>query len=161
MGPEHTAAASPGAATEPRPGLSPDRPRWLDHRVALLIIFLVALALRLLYLWDVSDQVFFRQLVVDQESYDLWATRIAGGDWIGDQPFYQDPLYPYLLALVYAVFGRNFLVVYVLQALISSAVAPARGNSTTWLKAPCFSHLIPHSSTCHSPSCSWTIPSMA
>lgn len=39
---------------------------------------------------------------VDEGSYDRWAQRIAGGDWIGDEVFFQEPGYAYGLAAVYA-----------------------------------------------------------
>ncbi len=84
-------------------------------------IFFLALVLRLLYVWDVSESAFFGQLVVDQASYDAWAMKIAAGDWLGSATFYQDPLYPYFLAIIYKAFGRSLLLVYILQAIISSA----------------------------------------
>ncbi len=34
----------------------------------------------------------------DSRAYDEWARRIAAGDWIGREVFYQAPLYPYFLA---------------------------------------------------------------
>jgi tetratricopeptide (TPR) repeat protein len=92
----------------------------IDYRLALIIIFLVSFGLRLLYLYDISDHVFFRQLLVDQASYDEWANQIASGDWIGEKTFYQDPLYPYFLAVIYSLFGRNLTLVYVIQALMSA-----------------------------------------
>ncbi len=35
--------------------------------------------------------------------------------------FYQAPLYPYFLGVVYAIFGRDLLIVRVIQAAIGSA----------------------------------------
>src|SRR6185295_16902767 len=49
------------------------------------------------------------------------AQRIAGGEWLGREVFYQAPLYPYLLGLIYAAAGRHLLLVRVVQALIGSA----------------------------------------
>ena len=72
---------------------------------------LLALALRLLYLADVSGQPFFTAPIVDQASYDRWAAAIAAsGDWLGQEPFYQDPLYPYFLAVIYKIFGRHLVL---------------------------------------------------
>jgi len=92
----------------------------IDLRLTLGVVFLLALGLRLLYLYDISDHVFFRQLLVDQASYDQWAREIASGDWIGEKTFYQDPLYPYFVAGIYSLFGRNLTLVYVIQALMSA-----------------------------------------
>src|SRR5206468_11805612 len=52
---------------------------------------------------------------------DEWAQRIAAGDWLGHEVFYQAPLYPYLLGVTYAIAGRSLLAVRILQALIGSA----------------------------------------
>ncbi len=86
----------------------------------LALAFILALCLRLVYIWEASRTPFFTGLVVDQLAYDGWARMIAAGHWLGSEAFYQDPLYPYLLAAVYSVFGRNLALVYVLQALLSS-----------------------------------------
>ena len=45
----------------------------------------------------------------DSRGYDEWARRIAGGDWLGHEVFYQAPLYPYLLGVIYAIAGRHLL----------------------------------------------------
>src|SRR5262249_8488824 len=50
--------------------------------------------------------------------YDEKAWRIAGGDWLGDAVFYQDPLYPYFLAALYRVFGRSYAAVYLVQSVL-------------------------------------------
>src|SRR5688572_17857510 len=57
----------------------------------------------------------------DANGYDQWAQRLAAGDWIGSDVFYQAPLYPYFLGLVYKIFGRDLLAVRIIQALIGSA----------------------------------------
>lgn len=97
-------------------------------RIALAALVALALALRVLYLIDVGDHVLARHLVVDQASYDAWARTIAAGDWLGSDVFYQDPLYPYLLAVLYALFGPQLLLVQALQVTLSSlAVLPLYG----------------------------------
>ena len=83
-------------------------------------ICLLALALRVLYILDVSDQPLFAHLVVDQLSYDEWAVEIAAGAWIGDDVFYQDPFYPYFLAVIYSIFGRSLGLVYLIQSALSA-----------------------------------------
>ncbi len=94
---------------------------WRNDRVLLVIIFFVALLFRLLYIHDISGQVFFDNLLIDQASYDEWAMRIVSGDWLGDKPFYQAPFYPYLLSIFYLIFGRDLVAVYIIQAAMSSA----------------------------------------
>ncbi len=56
----------------------------------------------------------------DSRSYDAWAQQLAAGDWIGRDVFYQAPLYPYFLGVVYRIFGRDLFVVRVIQAAIGS-----------------------------------------
>src|SRR5262245_15528238 len=57
----------------------------------------------------------------DSRAYDEWAQRIAGGEWIGRDVFYQAPLYPYFLGLIYTIIGRNLLAVRVIQCAVGSA----------------------------------------
>ncbi len=86
-----------------------------------LLIFVVALAVRLLHIWQLKDSPFFDTLLGDANGYDLWAQRLSSGDWIGSEVFYQAPLYPYFLGVVYAIFGRDLLILRIVQALIGSA----------------------------------------
>ena len=95
---------------------SPSRSRSL-----LLAILALALALRLAHWWAVRDQPFFAWLAMDSQEYDRWALEIARGDWRGSQVFFQAPLYPYLLALLYAAVGRSLDAIYLIQ--IGLAVA--------------------------------------
>ena len=86
-----------------------------------LLIFVVAFAVRLIHIWQLRSSPFFDTLLGDANGYDLWAQRLSGGDWVGSEVFYQAPLYPYFLGAVYALFGRDLLIVRVVQALIGSA----------------------------------------
>jgi len=76
---------------------------------------------RLLHIWQIRAAPFFSALMGDSHGYDEWAQRIAAGDWLGHEVFYQAPLYPYLLGVTYAIAGRSLLVVRIVQALIGSA----------------------------------------
>jgi tetratricopeptide (TPR) repeat protein len=86
-----------------------------------LVIFAVALGVRLIHVWQIRPSPFFDVLMGDANGYDQWARRLAGGDWIGSDVFYQAPLYPYFLGVIYAIFGRDLLVVRIVQAAIGSA----------------------------------------
>ncbi|HUQ86513.1 MAG TPA: tetratricopeptide repeat protein [Vicinamibacterales bacterium] len=86
-----------------------------------LAIFFVALAARLIHIWQLRASPFFDTLLGDANGYDKWAQRLAAGDWIGTDVFYQAPLYPYFLGGVYAIAGRDLLIVRILQAAIGSA----------------------------------------
>lgn len=84
------------------------------------VVFFLALTLRMLYLYEIYDNPFFWHLLIDEVAYDQWAQRIAAGEWLGKEIFYQDPLYPYFLGVIYSVIGRDLLWVRVIQLFIGS-----------------------------------------
>ena len=98
-------------------------------------IFATALAVRLLHVWQLRASPFFDVLMGDSRGYDEWARRIAGGEWIGRDVFYQAPLYPYMLGVVYAIAGRHLLLVRVVQAMIGSASCALVGGAAARLFA--------------------------
>ncbi|RKY58559.1 MAG: hypothetical protein DRP95_05845, partial [Candidatus Latescibacterota bacterium] len=76
----------------------------------LLAVVGVALALRLVYLFQLKGSPFFDVPIVDEKTYLEQAQKIASGELLGgNKPFWQTPLYPYFLALLYRLFGRDFL----------------------------------------------------
>jgi tetratricopeptide (TPR) repeat protein len=85
--------------------------------LGLLAIGIAALALRLAHVAALGDTPLLAVLIGDGRQYDRWAQRIAGGDWIGTGVYYQAPLYPYLLGLLYTVAGHDVAVVRLLQTL--------------------------------------------
>jgi tetratricopeptide (TPR) repeat protein len=106
------------------------RGRFADLRVAVsrasdgrlaLGLFIVAFLVRIAYLFEIRDSEFCRVLVGDAVAYDTWARAIAQGDWLGREVFYQAPLYPYFLAVVYSIAGPSATVVRVVQAALGGA----------------------------------------
>jgi tetratricopeptide (TPR) repeat protein len=99
---------------------------------AIAAVWTGAFLLRCLYIWQIGDAPFFELRIGDGEAYHLWAQRIAAGDWLGQDVFYQAPLYPYFLAIVYRIFGDGALQLRLIQAIIGAtscallAVAGAR-----------------------------------
>jgi len=88
--------------------------------VPALAIFIVALVIRLIHIWQIRRAPFFSVLLGDSRAYDAWARQLAQGDWLGREVFYQAPLYPYMLGAVYALAGRDLFVVRLGQAAIGS-----------------------------------------
>jgi tetratricopeptide (TPR) repeat protein len=84
-------------------------------------VFAVALLVRVVHVLQIRRAPFFTVLMGDSHGYDAWAQRIAGGDWLGQEVFYQAPLYPYFLGVIYAIVGRDLLLVRVVQIVIGSA----------------------------------------
>lgn len=96
-------------------------PRTPGERRLLLLLLAAALAVRLAHWWAVRDEPFFASLVMDSQEYDRWAREIAAGDWLGTQVFFQAPLYPYLLAALYSVFGPSLDAIYLAQIALAVA----------------------------------------
>jgi tetratricopeptide (TPR) repeat protein len=84
-------------------------------------VFGVALAVRLLHVFAIRGAPFFSLLMGDSRAYDEWARRIADGEWMGHEVFYQAPLYPYFLALLYKTIGRDLMAVRLVQSAIGAA----------------------------------------
>jgi tetratricopeptide (TPR) repeat protein len=82
---------------------------------------LLALAVRAVYFAELHDSPFFAVLVGDARRYDAWAREIVAGDWLGSGVFYQAPLYPYFLALVYKLAGPSTWTIRLLQASAGAA----------------------------------------
>ncbi|MEE8580118.1 MAG: glycosyltransferase family 39 protein [Myxococcota bacterium] len=78
-------------------------------------LFAIAFALRLVYLHQIQTIPSFHHLLIDAAAYDAWAQRIAAGDWLGSEAFYQAPAYPYFLAILYALAGHDLWFLHVVQ----------------------------------------------
>jgi 4-amino-4-deoxy-L-arabinose transferase-like glycosyltransferase len=104
-------------------------------------------ALAAVHLYFLHRSPLLRYLTVDLLGYDRWARAIAGGDWLGQGVFYQDPLYPYLMAIVYALTGPEVVHILVVQIAASCATVlvvrrlgerlfgPATGTIAAWAMA--------------------------
>lgn len=104
----------PAPGPQPEPA-TPHRPLREQHRTALVLALAFSAAVGLLSVFQFRDSPFFNLPIIDEASYVDWAKQIAGGDWLGKTIFYQDPLYPYFLGLIFALFGENYLLVRLLQ----------------------------------------------
>ena len=93
-----------------------DRRGWYP-----LAIFGIALAIRLVHVWQLRSAPFFGLTMGDAQSYHAWGLEILAGDWLGSETFYQAPLYPYFLGAVYALFGADLLAVRVVQSVLGAA----------------------------------------
>lgn len=89
-------------------------PLWLGG------LWAVALGLRLVYLYEVSDSPLWLVLLGDARSYDTWAHALTDGDWLGHDVFYQAPLYPYFMGAVYSVFGDGPWALRVVQCVLGA-----------------------------------------
>lgn len=86
----------------------------------LALVFVAAVLLRAIVLLELSQTPFFSTLIGDSMGYHLWAAELAAGDWVGSEVFYQAPLYPYLLGILYTAFGPDTLWVKLAQILLEA-----------------------------------------
>lgn len=85
------------------------------------VIGIVAVAVRLLHMSLIRSSTLAEVLMSDAESYDAWARQLAAGNWLDRGVFYQSPLYPHLMGLVYFLTGADAHHVRLLQALVGGA----------------------------------------
>jgi tetratricopeptide (TPR) repeat protein len=94
-----------------------------------LAVFGVALVLRLLHMAMIRGLPWFDVPIVDGANYARLARLVASGSLLGGrEAFWQPPLYPYLLALPFAIFGPGMTAVYLIQSAVGalSSVLAAR-----------------------------------
>jgi tetratricopeptide (TPR) repeat protein len=87
------------------------------------IIFLLALGVRVLYIFQIDDSPLFNHPPVDGLTYLQHAAKLAAGNWLGsgEPPFWQPPLYPYLLGLHRVLFADQiFYSLRFFQIIIGS-----------------------------------------
>ncbi len=87
-----------------------------DGRRWPMILFVAALILKVIYVWQSADALNIRVPIMDSRYYDEMARDIVHGHILQHDAFFMGPLYPYVLALIYATLGRDFMVVRLLQA---------------------------------------------
>ncbi len=86
------------------------------------ILFAAALILRVAHLATMRSSPYFHRLWLDLEFFDDWGMQIASGHAWGAGHFYQDPLYPYFLGCLYAIFGHSTSTAIVIQLVLGSTV---------------------------------------
>jgi len=90
---------------------------------AAVAVGLLALGVRLLYLHEIEKSPLFDVPVVDAKTYVDDALYLSGESWAGrSAPFWQPPLYPYALALLFSAFGENYYLPRLVQAVLGAAV---------------------------------------
>lgn len=84
-------------------------------------IFILALFLRVFFVLETTGTPFYENLFSDSQIYNNWAVELATeGNWIGDEAFFMAPAYPYIMGIIYSVFGESVLLLRILQVILSS-----------------------------------------
>jgi tetratricopeptide (TPR) repeat protein len=89
-------------------------------RIWMLVVFVLAFSLRIIYLLQIKSNPHFFSPTMDPLYHDVWAQNIASGNWIGGRVFFRAPFYAYFLAAVYKIFGHNYVIPRVFQHLVGS-----------------------------------------
>jgi Flp pilus assembly protein TadD/4-amino-4-deoxy-L-arabinose transferase-like glycosyltransferase len=86
-----------------------------------LIIFSIALILRLIYFFQIknTDPLFYYPILDSLYHHD-WAASIIHGGWLGKDSFFRAPLYAYFLSFLYRIFGINLIVPRIVQSFIGA-----------------------------------------
>ena len=98
---------------------------WILGKVSLntlilLLLFVIALGVRLIYLQQFSEYPTFRHLNIDQEYYNLWGKKILSEGPLGKDVYEMTPLYAYFLAFVYKFISTDLYTVRIIQAVFGS-----------------------------------------
>jgi tetratricopeptide (TPR) repeat protein len=94
-------------------------PSVADRRI-LLAIVLIALVLRIAFVFDISDSPYFDYPTLDAFWYDAKAKDVLAGDLIASTGTFRVPLYIYFLAGVYSVFGHSFMAAFLIHAVLGA-----------------------------------------
>lgn len=86
-------------------------------------ILALALLFKVFYLWSYShSSPYFAIARLDSGVYVDWAREINRDGRLGTEVFYQAPLYPYFLSVVFSIFGESFPAVTVIQLLMGAGI---------------------------------------
>ncbi len=103
---------------------SQPRTRWSLRGVPLVAyVFFFVFVLRLIVLVRLTESPFLLPARGDMHFYNEWAQRILQGQFTDYQAFYGLPLYPFLLAAFYRLFGFSPFVPGLVQAALEGGTA--------------------------------------
>jgi len=85
-----------------------------------IIVFVVALAVRLAFLTEFAQTPLFYYFGLDSAEYDEMARGLLDGSWPGPYAFSRPPLYSLFLALLYGTVGSGFVALRVVHALVGA-----------------------------------------
>jgi tetratricopeptide (TPR) repeat protein len=82
-------------------------------------VFAAALAVRLIYLMHSRHVPFFDAPIIDAEMYDQRAMDMLTTG-VAERTFYQAPFYSAFLAVIYLIFGHNYFIPRLIQAVLGA-----------------------------------------
>ena len=87
-----------------------------NERWILIGVLIISALFHYVYIWQLRQTPYISHPLVDAETYHQKALNLLENGWLGDRIFFQAPLYPYLLAILYKLFGQNIETILWLQA---------------------------------------------
>jgi len=105
-------------STTPAPS---KQPRLDTERLIVVSLIAVALLWRVVFFLEMNASPYADNLTLDSRVYHEVALAAAAGEWSYGVTFFQAPLYPWILGVVYSLVGPSQTVVKLLQILLSVA----------------------------------------
>jgi tetratricopeptide (TPR) repeat protein len=99
------------------------RKLWPESLGAAHYIFAAVFLVRLVILIRLASSPLLLPTGSDMHFYDEWAKQILHGHWTDHQAFYGLPLYPFLIALLYRLFGYGPFVPGFFQTCLDAGTA--------------------------------------
>ncbi len=95
----------------------------LNRNYDVLLVAIPALAVRLIYVFQLADTPFFAHPIVDAEYHDAWAREILRLGIGHEGVYFRAPLYPYFLALIYSLTNGSYFAARLVQALLGTSAS--------------------------------------
>jgi 4-amino-4-deoxy-L-arabinose transferase-like glycosyltransferase len=95
--------------------------RTRRDRLIVIALLAVALVWRLVYFVEMEASPYGGTLTLDSQVYHELAVEAADGRWSGGETFFQAPLYPWFLGIIYSIVGASQAVAKLVQILLSIA----------------------------------------
>ena len=118
------------------PGPLAAAPLWWTP--AMMALFVVSLLWKLYCLRRLLLSPLFGYLTADSEAYWTWAQILVRNGWMGHNPFFLGPLYPYLLALLMPTTTVSYVAPLVVQCVLGAATVVLVAGAARFLCAPRF-----------------------
>ncbi|CAB1059210.1 hypothetical protein D1BOALGB6SA_3968 [Olavius sp. associated proteobacterium Delta 1] len=117
----HNAMLSDGLESDSGSGIDPESPS-IGKRSG-FILFIFALAFRMIYVFQSTDNPLFGVPVVDAHSYAKWADKMVDGIWLWDSVGNYLPIYSAFLAVQQILLGPSPIVNKILQSVMGAGTA--------------------------------------
>lgn len=85
-----------------------------------IMLFVGSLLLKLAYVIQSADATHVTVPIMDSEYYYRMAEDIMSGGFVRGEAYFMGPLYPYVLAILFGIFGKSIMAVRIVQAVVGS-----------------------------------------